>query len=84
MNKYLKPYIALVDFIADSLGPNHEVVLHDVTNINESIVAIRNGEITGREIGGPLTDLSFKLIKEQAHSEKAYVYNYGKTKSGND
>jgi len=82
MNKYLKPYIALVDFIADSLGPNHEVVLHDVTNINESIVAIRNGEITGREIGGPLTDLSFKLIKEQAHSEKAYVYNYGKTKSG--
>ncbi len=82
MNEIVKMYIPLVDFIADSLGPNHEVVLHDVTNINESIVAIRNGEITGRKVGGPLTDLSFKLIKENAQSNKDYVYNFGKTKNG--
>lgn len=82
MNKIVEMYVPLVDFIADSLGPNHEVVLHDVTNINESIVAIRNGEITGRKVGGPLTDLSFKLIKENAQSNKKYVYNFGKTKCG--
>ena len=82
MNLKLKPYIHLVDFIAEFLGPNYEVVLHDVTNINNSIIAIRNGEISGRKLGGPLPDLSFKHIKENRDSDKKYILLYGKTKDG--
>jgi predicted transcriptional regulator YheO len=43
----LKSYIHLVNFIADFLGPSYEVVLHDVRNINNSIIAIKNGHISG-------------------------------------
>ena len=78
----LKSYVHLVNFIADFLGPNYEVVLHDVRNINNSIIAIKNGHISGRKIGGPLADLSFKHIKENRDSGKKYILLYGKTKDG--
>ena len=78
----LKSYIHLVDFIAEVLGPSYEVVLHDVRNINNSIIAIRNGHISGRKIGGPLADLSFKHIKENRDSNKRYILLHGKTKDG--
>lgn len=29
MNELLKPYVPLVDFLADYLGSNAEVLLHD-------------------------------------------------------
>jgi predicted transcriptional regulator YheO len=46
----------LVDFIAECFGDNVEVVLHDLTDLQHSVVAIRNGHITGREIGSPLSE----------------------------
>ncbi|MCK5780087.1 MAG: PAS domain-containing protein [Psychrilyobacter sp.] len=78
----LNSYIHLVDFIGEFLGSNYEVVLHDVKNINNSIIAIKNGHISGRKIGGPLADLSFKHIKENQVSGKKYILLYGKTKDG--
>ncbi len=82
MSSQLQPYIHLVDFMGDFLGPNYEIVLHDVRNINNSIIAIKNGHISGRKVGGPLADLSFKHIKENKNSEKKYILLYGKTKDG--
>jgi len=40
--------------IATSFGKNCEVVLHDLRKPEKGIVAIANGHITGRQIGGPL------------------------------
>ncbi len=42
MNPLLKPFFPLVDFLADVFGEDVEVVLHDVLDINKSVVAIRN------------------------------------------
>jgi len=53
MNKKLDAYITLVDFLADFMGENTEVVLHDLTDWRHSIMAIRNGHITGRKVGAP-------------------------------
>ncbi|MCG0276528.1 MAG: PAS domain-containing protein [Thermosediminibacteraceae bacterium] len=79
----LKNFIPLVDFIAGITGPFCEVVLHDVTNVESSIVAIKNNHISGRQVGGPLTDLGLKLLKEKAYLEKDYLLNYpGRTKDG--
>ncbi len=66
----------MVDFISDILGNNCEVVLHDLTNPEESIVAIRNGHLSGRKLGGPLTDLVLKVIKNRSYEEQPYVANY--------
>ncbi|MDN5332367.1 MAG: hypothetical protein PWP45_1592 [Tepidanaerobacteraceae bacterium] len=79
----LKNFIPIVDFIAGIAGPFCEVVLHDVSNVESSIVAIKNNHISGRQVGGPLTDLGLKLLKEKAYKEKDYLLNYpAKTKDG--
>jgi len=57
-------YGALVDCIADLLGANAEVVLHDVGHAERSIIMIRNGHVTGRMVGAPLTDLGFYMLRE--------------------
>jgi predicted transcriptional regulator YheO len=54
----------LVDCIADLLGPRAEVVLHDISRPDHSIIMIRNGHVTGRTIGAPLTDLGFYMLRE--------------------
>jgi len=75
MNKILEPYMTLVDFIAEFLGENTEVVLHDLTDWHHSVVAIRNGHISGRKVGAPITEVSLKIIRSQIHKEVPFIYN---------
>ncbi|WP_422444782.1 helix-turn-helix transcriptional regulator [Thermoanaerobacterium sp. DL9XJH110] len=79
----LKAYIPMVDFIAGIMGPDCEVVLHDTSNPEHSIVAIKNNHISGRQVGGPLTDLGLKILKEGAYENQDYLLNYpSKTRDG--
>ncbi len=75
-SELVRSYIPMVDFISDVLGNNCEVVLHDLTNPEQSIVAIRNGHLSDRKLGGPLTDLVLKVIKTRSYEEQPYVANY--------
>lgn len=72
----LQHYIRLVDFLGVALGPDYEVVLHDVTDSNNSIVAIANGYISNREIGAPLSNKALQLIADGAfrHSDSVLQY----------
>lgn len=56
---YFEP---MVDFLADFLGENAEIVLHDFSDLNQSIRKIRNEHISGRKKGDPITDLVAKEI----------------------
>ncbi|WKY46867.1 PAS domain-containing protein [Eubacteriaceae bacterium ES3] len=83
-NYDVKDYIPMVNFLAKVLGPNTEIVLHDLRNYEESIIAIENGHISGRKVGGPVTDLVLGIVKNREYDDSDYVANYtGKTKSGN-
>lgn len=62
MNKYLKQIAPFVDAIAETLGKNCEVVLHDFHYPERSIVKIANGHVTGRTVGGPTTDLALRFL----------------------
>lgn len=80
----IEKYIPLVDFLAQALGPNFEIVLHDVSNPNNSIIAIGNKHISGREVGGSVTDLALKVLKEGLSGDKNYIANYkGRLKNNN-
>lgn len=57
----LKLYIPIVEFIGEICGNNYEIVLHDISQPDSSIVAIKNNHISGREVGGPLTDLGEQM-----------------------
>lgn len=79
----LSKYAVMVDFLAEVLGTDHEIVLHDITNLDHSIIAIRNNHVSEREIGGPATDLVLKTLKNSEDSEKPFICNYkGVSKNG--
>ena len=56
VEQILTTLMALVEPLSRTLPSNSEVVLHDLRRLPNSIVAIA-GDVTGREIGGPATDL---------------------------
>jgi predicted transcriptional regulator YheO len=73
----LKAWIPWVDFLADALGDTCEVVLHDLRDIEHSIVAIRNNRITGRQVGDSLSDFALEIIQEHAHNKNYLASYYG-------
>lgn len=74
--KKLKPYIKLVSFLGDILGPDYEVVLHDMSNPSGSIVAIVNNHISGRKIGAPASDWAIPMIEKQEYRKTEYIASY--------
>ncbi|WP_370939816.1 aminotransferase class V-fold PLP-dependent enzyme [Amycolatopsis sp. cg13] len=61
-HELLTALIPAVDGLAAMLGPGNEVLLHDLSRLPDSIVAIA-GRLTGRSVGGPMTDLLLGLVR---------------------
>lgn len=51
MNPLLKTYFPIADTIAETFGNNCEVVVHDLSQPESSVVYVANGHVTGRQIG---------------------------------
>lgn len=79
----LKVYIDLVPFLAKVCGPGCEIVVHDVTDPEHSLVAIQNS-ISGREVGNPLTDLARELADKSAYTDADFLANYSGRSKGCD
>ncbi|MGZ3143679.1 aminotransferase class V-fold PLP-dependent enzyme [Lentzea chajnantorensis] len=58
----LSALVPTVDSLATALGPDTEVVVHDLSRLPNSIIAIA-GSLTGRQVGGPMTDLLLGLVR---------------------
>lgn len=68
--------------IARQFGSDCEVVLHDLTrSYDNTIVAIWNGHVTGREVGGGGTDAGLSILRGTALPRDQYSY-INKTKEG--
>ena len=76
MNKYLEAYVPLMNFLGDFLGKDTEIVLHDLTDWHNSVVAIRNSHISGREIGSPVTYLALQILNEAKYKDQPYISGY--------
>lgn len=76
LHPILKAFVPLVKALAETLGPDCEVVLHDVSDPEHSVVAIENGHITGRNVGSPLTDFGLYLLRSPRFRDVDYVANY--------
>lgn len=78
--EYIQQFIPLVKFLGEVLGHDTEVVLHDASRPDQSIIAISNGHVSGRTVGSPATDLMLKVMREGISNNKDYVVGYdGKT-----
>lgn len=76
LNPLLAKYCSMVDFLAEVLGKDAEVVLHDVEDIDHSVVAIRNGYISGRAVGSPATNVILKIMKDDCGDGANFLSNY--------
>jgi len=76
LNQYIKKYISIADFLGEVLGKNTEIILHDLTNYQKSIVYIINGNISGRKIGDSITDLMLDFILSESKGNKQFICNY--------
>ena len=71
--------------LSNAVGPHTEIVLHDLANPQRSILAIANGHITGRRVGGsvlggPRQDSGFiavrRAMQDHSSSDPIMVENY--------
>lgn len=72
----------LADALGQTFGKFCEIVVHDFSSPESSIVAIANGSLTGRRVGDTLDALGFQLLKNHPSSD---LLNYRtKTKDGKE
>lgn len=60
----LANYFRLAEGIADLIGPHCEVVVHSLHDFDASVAKIVNGHLTGRQVGGPITDLGLRVLAD--------------------
>ncbi|GIO54210.1 hypothetical protein BCV73_12100 [Paenibacillus sp. SSG-1] len=74
--QFLEKFFPIASFIAAIIGPKCEVVVHDISDPERSIIFIENGHISGRKVGDASTDLVLKLLKAEAYREEQFIANY--------
>ena len=77
----LQSLIPVIEGIANTFGKNCEAVLHDINNPQNSIIAITNGHVSGRTIGGPLSEYGLGVLKK-AKFDKNIINYMKKTPDG--
>lgn len=79
--EYLLHFVSrLGQVLGQTLGKHCEIVVHDFSSPESSIIAIANGTLTGRKVGDTLDALGFQLLKSHPASD---LINYSaKTKEG--
>lgn len=76
MNHNIKNFVPIADFLGNVLGANTEIILHDLTNYEHSIVHIINGYISNRKIGDSITDLVLEFMSNESKGNKQFICNY--------
>lgn len=74
LHPILESAIPLVEGLAATFGNNCEVVLHDFSRPQNSVVAIANGHITGRTISSPMTERGLKALRKNDFGENLIKY----------
>ena len=72
----LSSYIPLADFIARMNGEHCEVVIHDVRDVEHSIIYITQPSITDRHRGNGMTDYAIQLVRSKRYLTAPFVVNY--------
>ncbi|MHB9291472.1 hypothetical protein Holit_00549 [Hollandina sp. SP2] len=84
----INTYKTTIDALAAYLGEAFEIVLHDLGDLDHSIIKIVNGFHSGRKEGAPITDLALVMLEkinkgasERIDAERFSTY-YSKSKYG--
>lgn len=75
MEKILERYIPVADIISKTFGEDCEVVIHDLSDPQHSVVYVANNRVTGRQVGESF-DLLVKTVMFSQELKDGYVANY--------
>lgn len=75
VNKILESYFSVADMIAETFGSNCEVVVHDLTHPQSSVVHVANSQVTGRTPGQSFDHLIPQVLLNKRFSNDR-VSNY--------
>ena len=71
----LKPYVVIADMLTKTFGQECEIVLHDLSIPERSVVYVANNSVTGRQVGQSFDQLVKQVILSNDLKE-GFVANY--------
>jgi len=84
LNHEVKKYIPMANFLSNVIGENTEIIIHDLTNFQESIIHIINGHISNRKVGDGITNLILEYLKNESKDNNQYICNYNSKTVGDN
>ncbi len=77
----LQTVLQTIDGLYETLGCRYEVILHDLSQLEQSIVAVR-GNITNRKAGGPPTNYLLKFLRKYGDDAPNQINYRNETSDG--
>ena len=79
----LESYMNVADGLADFWGENCEVVVHDLSHLDSSVIKIINGHLSGRQTGAPISEVTLSFLnKMMANPAMHHITYFAKNKRG--
>ena len=79
----LQPYVPLADMLVRTFGKGCEVVLHDLTDPQHSVVYVANNAVTGQQIGESFSSLVDQVLLSPDLKQNSVSNYYFHTKDIN-
>ncbi len=79
----LDSYITVADGLADFWGEGCEIVVHDLSRLDSSVIKIINGHLSGRQSGSPISEVTLTFLnKMMADPNLRHITYFAKNKRG--
>lgn len=79
----LHSYMNVADGTADFWGENCEVVVHNLSRLDASVIKIVNGHLSGRQEGSPISEVTLSFVNKMlANPAMRHVTYFAKSKRG--
>lgn len=75
---FIKKFFPVAEAVAEMFGSRCEVVLHDLTRPQSSVIYTKNGDVTGRKVGESFRHLIYQVLRSDRFKND-YVSNYKTT-----
>ena len=79
----LNSYIPVAEGTAEFWGENCEVVIHNLSRLDSSVMKIVNGHLSGRQASSPISEVTLSFVnKMMANPSMRHVTYFAKNKRG--
>ena len=73
----LESYMLSADGLAEFWGENCEVIIHDLTQLDASVVKIVNGHLSGRQVGAPISEVTLNFVNKMMATTGSHTVHEG-------